>query len=531
VPALTWSGERTKPLTLNVASGAGGQGSGQSNDAGQARSANVFLETEVDSKRPLVQAAVNVTVKLYVAEQLYRANLDLQGSGDAIVRTVGEDEQGEVVRNGRSYQVVTRHYLVFPQHSGTIKLAGAVLSAQVADRRRSSNDPFGGVFGGSPFGNLTSTRPVRLHGDDITLDVQPRPAGFESGYWLPARQVTLEGEWSPANAQAHVGDPITLTLRLQAEGQTAAQLPDLSTLLELPDGVKAYPDQAKLDDSTKGNDVVGTRSQSIALIADEAGRFSIPELKVRWWETGTGQPREATLPARTLVISPGAGAPSTSTAVNPATSAGAAGGSSANPGATSSSGADTRSASQGAGDARGAGGPGASVGGRANELASQMRGQEVPWRWIALGLGVLWLATLAAWFVSRRFGWKQLGRKEETPSSASADALAGGADARQARAAFEAACGKNDALAARRALLAWARARSPHAPPAGLNALAKQVDDPGLAVLIRGLDRACYAGESWQDGATLAHALRELPPSKRAVTPSQSESPLAPLYP
>jgi hypothetical protein len=160
-----------------------------------------------------------------------------------------------------------------------------------------------------------------------------------------------------------------------------------------------------------------------------------------------------------------------------------------------------------------------------------MRGQEVPWRWIALGLGVLWLATLAAWFVSRRFGWKQLGRKEETPSSASADALAGGADARQARAAFEAACGKNDALAARRALLAWARARSPHAPPAGLNALAKQVDDPALAVLIRGLDRACYAGQSWQDGATLAHALRELPPSKRAVTPSQSESPLAPLYP
>jgi oxygen tolerance protein BatD len=534
VPSLTWSGERTKPLTLNVASGAGGQGSGQSTDEGQARSANVFLETEVDSKQPFVQAAVNVTVKLYVAERLYQANLDLQGSSDAIVRKVGEDEQSEAIRDGRSYQVVTRHYLVFPQHSGTIKLGGAVLSAQVADRRRSSNDPFAGVFGGSPFGNVTSTRPVRLHGDDITLEVQPRPAGFESGYWLPARQVTLEGEWSPANAQAHVGDPITLTLRLQAEGQAAAQLPDLSTLLELPGGVKAYPDQAKLDDSTKGVDVVGTRSQSIALIADEAGRFSIPELKVRWWDTRTGQPRETTLPARTLVILPGSGAPSTSTAVNPATSASAAGDASANPGATSSSGPNVGGGSQGAGVSQGKGAPAASAGTRANDLANQRRGEEAPWRWIAWGLGMLWVATLTAWFGSRRLWWKRLGWKGKagsSTSSATADASTGGADVPQARAAFEAACSRNDALAARRALLAWVRACSPHSPSAGLNALAKQVDDPVLAALVRGLDRACYAGESWQGGEALANALRELPTLKGVVEKRRGGSPLAPLYP
>jgi hypothetical protein len=178
--------------------------------------------------------------------------------------------------------------------------------------------------------------------------------------------------------------------------------------------------------------------------------------------------------------------------------------------------------------------PVASAGGRANELASRVRGEEVPWRWIAIGLGVLWLATLAAWFGSRCFGWNWLGQKEKSassPSSATADASAGGADARQARAAFEAACGKNDALAARRALLAWARAKSPHAPPAGLNALAKQVEDSALADLIRGLDRACYAGESWQDGVVLARALRELPAPNSTVARSRGEAPLAPLYP
>jgi hypothetical protein len=502
VPSITWSGERTRPLTLDVAAGTGGQGGNRS----QARSANIFLETEVDSKQPLVQAAVNVTVKLYVGERLYRPDLDLPASADAIVQKVGDDEQSEEVRNGRSYQVVTRHYLVFPQHSGTIELNGAVLSGQVADRRRANpfgNDPFADVFGQSPFANMTTTRPIRLHGDDITLNVQPRPAGFESGYWLPARRVTLEGEWNPTDVQVHVGDPITLTLHLQAEGQTAAQLPDLSSLLALPSGVKAYPDQAKLENSTRGDAVVGTRSQSIALIADQAGKFSVPDLKVRWWDTQTGQARETTLPGKTLVILRATGVPSTSTAAKPATSAATR--VPANQSATPAAAAATKGA------------------------GTTPRPEEGPWRWIALTLGVLWLATLAAWLGSRWRGAKRnpsslrSGARDEPPN--------GSANAAQARAAFQAACRKNDALAARRALLAWARAEASNAPPAGLNALARQVDDAELANLIRALDRACYAGDAWQDGTVLARALTKLPTPRSTTAPSQRQSSLAPLYP
>ncbi|HVY81376.1 MAG TPA: BatD family protein [Steroidobacteraceae bacterium] len=521
VPSINWGGERTSPLTLNVTSGAGGQRGSQGNGASAARSANVFIETEVDPKQPVVQSAVRVTVKLYIAETLYQANLDLPASGDVIVQKVGDDEQSEAVRNGRTYKVVTRHYLVFPQHSGTIELQGPVLSAQVADRRRSSlfdDDPFASVFGQSPFAGMTSTRPMRLHGDAITLNVQPRPPGFESGYWLPARQVTLEGEWSPANGQTHVGDPITLTLHLRAEGQTAAQLPDLSSLLALPDGVKAYPDQAKLDNNVRGDAVVGTRSQSIALIADTSGRFSIPDLKVRWWDTRTGQPRETTLPGKTLMIEPAAGAPSSATAQNPAASQ-AASGSAANASRSESSVPATGSGQSAT--------PASTAGSHAS--ATTATGDAGPWRWIALGLGVLWLATLAAWLGPR---WTR--SKRETASSASAgrsESAHASGNAAQARAEFHNACRKNDALAARRALLAWVRARSPDAAVAGLNAFAKQLDDPALAAQIRALDRTCFTGETWQDGPALAQALAELPAPKRATPSRRERASLAPLYP
>lgn len=520
VPSITWGGDRTSPLTLNVTSSAAGQSGSQGNSASTARSANVFIETEVDPKQPVVQSAVRVTVKLYIAQTLYRANLDLPASGDVIVQKVGDDEQSETVRNGRTYKVVTRHYLVFPQHSGTIQLQGPVLSAQVADRRRSSffdDDPFASVFGQSPFAGMTSTRPMRLHGDDITLNVQPRPPGFASGYWLPAKQVTLEGEWNPTNGQTHVGDPITLTLHLRAEGQTAAQLPDLSTLLALPDGVKAYPDQAKLDNAVRGDAVVGTRSQSIALIADTPGRFSIPDLKVRWWDTRTGQPRETTLPGKTLVIEPAAGSPSTSTAANPAASQ-VTSGSSVNAQSTSRS----ESSVPAAGSAQSAS-PASATGSHASGTATSDAGL---WRWIALGLGVMWLATLAAWL-----GPKWVRSKARTASAPRSESMPASGNVAQARAEFHNACRRNDALAARRALLAWVRAKSPGATLAGLNAFAKQLDDPALADRIRALDRACFTGETWQDGAALAQALADLPTPKHATPPRRERASLAPLYP
>src|SRR6185437_3987766 len=169
------------------------------------------------------------------------------------------------------------------------------------------NSPFGGFFGGPSFGMLRTVHPVRLHGSPIVLSVRPRPAGAVGSYWLPARDITLSATWNPAKLTARAGDPVTLDVDLQATGLTAAQLPDLSSLLNTPAGLKAYPDQPKLTDSTQGGELVGSRDQTIALMADSPGHYTIPALTVSWWDTQNNQPRTATLPARTLTILPAAG--------------------------------------------------------------------------------------------------------------------------------------------------------------------------------------------------------------------------------
>jgi hypothetical protein len=508
VPPISWDADKSAPLTLVVVTATGGQ-----NGAAQGAADNrVLLETESDPKTPYVQGAVHVTVRVYAAVPLSQADLDFPATDAALVRQVGSDETGTSEKNGQSYQVVVRHYLLFPQRSGQLSIPGPVLSGAIPARTRRAdpNDPFSGFFGGSPFaGMMNATKPIRLNGEPITLDVRPRPAGAGMSYWLPARNVALTAQWRPADLQAHVGDPVTVDLRLQATGLTAAQLPDLSTLLNLPPGLKAYPDEPKFKDVAQGSDIVGNREQNIALIADQAGSFTIPELRLSWWDTQSNQTREIVIPARTLVVQPAAGSKS------PAPT-----GASDGQTATVNNATSTAPQSPAASPTPPTGTLPVASGGRTNTQPGGLGGSYGPWAWVSLGLGILWIATLVGWLMARR----RAAPAATNPQRAGHPATT---DQSSARAAFHAACNANDAGAARRNLLLWANAVLPPPRILGLGDLAKRMDDPQLATLLRALDRGCYAGDPW-NGAALAAALPKLTISEQIGSSKPRE--LAPLY-
>lgn len=493
IPSIAWDGERSAPLSLTV-SGPGAPpptaGSGAATSAG-----NVFIETSITPTHPYVQQAVQVSVRIYTSEPLYHGNLDFSGSGAALVRKIGTDAYSSTVRNGQAYQIITRRYLLFPQQSGRLSLPGPELDADVATRNPSSWNSFGNFFGGV----VQSARPIRVYGDPLALSVRPRPAGARGGYWLPANDVTLTAQWNQGT-QARAGDPLTVHLDLQAVGLTAAQLPNLSTLLHLPAGLTAYPDQAKLYNTVQGNLIVGSRDQTIALIADRPGHYTLAGLKVRWWDTRTNQPRVATMPRQTLTVLPASGGTGASATPAPPAQTQAPPVAAKPPSNTPPPPppAVARSAPKG-------------------NTSSPSR-----WEWLSGGLAALWLATLGGWLWSRR---RTLPRKPRprTPSAQPPSAP----DPAKARAAFRAACAGDDAAGARHHLLAWAQAVW-CTPPAGLNALAAALGESGAADLVRELDRACYGGGEWR-GRPLAEALTELPPRGGRKPPRDRG--LAPLYP
>ena len=485
IPPLTWDGERSQPMTLTVA----GAAAGPSGHVGTV-SAAVFIVSHIKPAHPYVQAQVQLTVRIYAAEQIYHGSLDFSGNGSVLVKQVGADEYGSTVRNGRTYQIITRRFVLFPQHSGRISLPGPVLDAQVAAPQSSSSwgaSPFGGFFGGP----MQTLRPIEVHGDPIVLSVRPRPSGAQSGDWLPASDLTLTAHWQPGTLSARAGDPLTVTLDLQAVGLTAAQLPDLSDRLSLPAGFNAYPDEAKLSDATQGANILGSRTQTIALIAKHPGHFVLPAMTIHWWDTATDQPRVTSLPAQSMTILPAAGA---------------APGSLPGPAQTSPVAAPLPA-------------PGAVHPLTVPPSAPRANGR-LPWPWLTLALAVLWIATVGSWLWSRH-------RRARPATSAPVPKRTVRLDVAGERSAFHAACARNDAVAARRHLLGWMAAAWGIAATS-LNPLIAASRDPRLNAALRELERACYGGANWR-GEPLAQVLRELP--ARVDQPERGEPPLPPLYP
>ncbi len=491
VPRLTWDGESSAAIGLSVAAnGAGSGGTGASGAVAGAPAnavAHVFLTTSLDSLQPYVQSAVSLKVQLYSDKKLYQASLDLQGTADILVRRLGEDVTRQESRNGRTYQVITRHYLLVPQRSGDIQIDGPVLNAQVADAS-GRIDPFlERMFGHLKIeGGLGGTRPLRLRGDALKLVAQPRPPALRTGDWLPAQQLTLEDTWRPADKVIAVGQPLTRQLRIAAVGQSASQLPDLSALTSMPAGLKSHAEDATLSDQVLDGHVVGQRDQDIVLLADEPGRYEVPELRLAWWDVVSNQRREAVLPAVTVEFVAAAnsatGGASAAT-VPPAPTTLPAG---TAPGASSAAESTAASAPSGVTTA--------------TEDSANL------WVWVSLAFALLWLATLGTW------AWMHHRRHrtgEGNPLQPTIHETTG--SAAQARAAFQQACRDHAARPARHALIAWARATWPHEAPVGLNALARRLDNPALTALLRELDRACVEDHAW-NGDALARALPTLVP-------------------
>ncbi|MDE2160107.1 MAG: protein BatD, partial [Burkholderiales bacterium] len=283
VPALHWGSDVSAPLTLDVDAGAAAPPTPDGSGGAAAGAPPVAISATLETPRPYVQQAIVLTVRVQTSVPLSNAGLDFEGDADVIVEPLGKDIQHDEVVDGREVQVIERHYRLLPQRSGHIELPGPLLEAQIPDPR--GFDPgFGGIFGRMQIpGFAGAQQALHLRAATVVLDARPR--AVTGADWLPARSVTLSETWSPDGSTLHVGDPVTRHLTISAVGQSSAQLPDLSTRLALPEGLKAYPDQAKLDDQWQDGSNVGRREQDVALIATRPGRVTVPELRLAWWDT------------------------------------------------------------------------------------------------------------------------------------------------------------------------------------------------------------------------------------------------------
>ncbi len=434
----------------------------------------LFIEVSVDPEVVYVQSQIRYTVRLYHSLTLLSGKLSEPSSSDAdvVIEKLGKDREFETTRNGKQYRVVERRYAIFPQQSGRLKIAPITFVGQLASRSRSNFSPFPG---GGPV--------KRLRSEAIELEVRPVPQDKVRGRWLPAQNLRIVEAWPEGQAGAalsEVGEPVTWTLTLMAEGLTAAQLPEISP--RFPEGFKSYPDQPVLTNETAHEALIGIRQEKIALISTKAGSFLLPAIEIPWWNTITNQMEVTRLPERRIEVVP------------------------ANP--------------------RGQSAPFQNETATSGPLTEKLptegpaKGSDF-WSWISLVLALGWAVTIILWWGSR-----QKPSLDPIPEHPNQDLPKIGQIKRQ----LKKACMQNEAQAAKEALLSWAQTLRP-TQTISLGELEKQVGQT-LTEEISRLNGILYGQSStpWQDGPRLWAAFEEDQSGNKKRSRPKAEV-LAPMTP
>lgn len=316
VPSIKLGNLETQPITLNVipASAAATEvsaGTGGYQAPQQMNRPKFSMTAEIGNPNPYVQQQVDYTLKIYDTGGLQgdMPQFIEDGSNNWIIRSLGEPTVGSKIVNGRSLREITFRYALFPQKSGVLHTPEVRFNGYYLTRSRGMNDPFDDLFGGNlgsiGFVDMFATRnPVLLTAKPEKVNVQPIPSDNNGNWWLPAQQVALFAEWEPRQPVFKVGEAVNRTIYLKAVGVAESQLPELN--LASVSGLKQYPDKAVASSGIENGQVVAVKKISNVYIPNRAGKMTIPEIAVDWFNVRTNRMERAVLPAMNIEVLPGA---------------------------------------------------------------------------------------------------------------------------------------------------------------------------------------------------------------------------------
>ena len=446
---------------------------------------DIFIEVEAAPAAAYVQAEVVYTVKLYrsVATSNETLSEPAMSQGSAIVEPLDADRSYDIVIKGRRYAVFERSYGIYPQVSGKLLIPPVRFQAQLSSASLFGLDPFSG-----------GTKTVVRQSEPVELQVEPIPADYRGGHWLPATDVKITEEWSKNPLELLPGEPVTRTLALSAQGLTSSQLPELEELF--PGDFRQYPDMPVLENTRSADGIRAVRQQKSAIIPAQAGEYTLPEIALPWWNTQTRTMENAVLPERRVRVAALAAAP-------PADGM---------QGQAPAGVPDLPVPGSGAGDiaqslpepvetaaAEGAASPGVSI-----------------WQWLTFILAAAWVITLVYILKRRRAG-----------PPAAGQARNGRFD--EAVKNVKRACRDNDPQQAKTALLQWAGTHPSGLPANSLGDL-EQHSSGELAAEVRNLSRVLYSRSSdpWRGEPLWQAFLKESKTSRTGTSGTRGE--LEPLY-
>lgn len=247
-----------------------------------------FVETELlYAEHPYVHGQWLYRERVYFNLHILHNDfplLTVDGADVQLLTPNGTQYQTEI--NQRTFRVFERQYSITPERAGDIVLPA---------RRFSARSQMGEWF------------------QDVVAEqriaVRPIPDSFPANaMWLPARQVTLSERFDQDTAPWYSGNFLNRTLSLHIQGGRLGEEPNL--LPKESASVRAYPTPAQSYQDVTNQGISVHWQRSVALLANEPGSVTLPEIRIPWWNVVSDRLEYAVLDAHNLTVLPAANAAS-----------------------------------------------------------------------------------------------------------------------------------------------------------------------------------------------------------------------------
>jgi hypothetical protein len=181
---------------------------------------------------------------------------------------------------GQDWQIIRYPLALFPQRPGRLEIPAI-------DVRFSSSAGFG-----------TEKQHFQLATEALELVVNLPPGAREDELVITTRSFKLDYEWQPEAGIVRTGDAFTLVVKRRVADISAMLLPPLPQFST--GGLAVYPQTPEVDDRSNRGDLVGERVDSVTWVVEQAGSYSIPGIRFKWWNPQTQQLEQKLVPGITF---------------------------------------------------------------------------------------------------------------------------------------------------------------------------------------------------------------------------------------
>lgn len=234
----------------------------------------VQLETQLSSSTPYAQ-------QMLVYEATLRHRFPLQVVDFVVPDFAGfrviADKVEKRIWHDDGWRTVEWRYLLFPEKAGILRITPMEAVGSAARSR------------------WETARFVR-EDTGFALEVRSPPA---VSWWLPATTLTLTDHWSRPLNHLQVGQSVTRSLTVLAEGVSAAQLPEFR--MPIIDGAEVRLVNTDRGEQFDGDSLSARLKMEFEIVPQRAGALATAPLSLSWWNTLEDKAQTATIPPRRLL--------------------------------------------------------------------------------------------------------------------------------------------------------------------------------------------------------------------------------------